>query len=414
MGLEGEFKITDNSIVNTATGTDFIFMGMETAASNRSDSLKSLKGVKYVWYEEAQTATLASLKKLDPTIRINGRKLIFTMNPRTTTDAVDVYLKSYVMPGMVFTIDINYWDNPFCDDVLINQAEAMKELDYDTWLHIWAGQPIPEDSSRIILPHSWLSQCIDLHLKVEGKSHQTAEDLWNLKSMGGFDVADGTTDKHDKNSLALRRGPVIMHVEEWQLNEVYKSVNYINGQSRRLGLDTLYFDATAIGTAAKSEFDRLKNTVGLEYVVYPFKGGMSPYKKDATFTGMGKNKVSNGAMFANAKAQSWWNLRLRLENSLKLIKGEKLDRDDYYLSFSSAIPDLDSIFNELAQATFEEDNSGKIKVDKAPGMHTVEIEGKDKDRRSPNKADAIIYSFVGDLVRGLQAHKSVVKKAKVI
>jgi hypothetical protein len=53
-------------------------------------------------------------------------------------------------------------------------------------------------------------------------------------------------------------------------------------------------------------------------------------------------------------------------------------------------------------------------VDKAPGMHTVEIEGKDKDRRSPNKADAIIYSFVGDLVRGLQAHKSVVKKAKVI
>jgi hypothetical protein len=119
-------------------------------------------------------------------------------------------------------------------------------------------------------------------------------------------------------------------------------------------------------------------------------------------------------MFSNAKAQSWWNLRLRLENSLRLLKGEKIDRKDYYLSFSSDIKDLDSIFLELAQATYEEDNSGRIKVDKVPGMNSVIVEGKDKPRKSPNKADAIVYSFVDDLEGGLRAHQPKSRKVKVI
>ena len=89
---------------------------------------------------------------------------------------------------------------------------------------------------------------------------------------------------------------------------------------------------------------------------------------------------------------------------MRLLRGEKIDRKDYYLSFSSDIKNLDSIFMELAQATFEEDNSGKIKVDKAPGVRTVLIDGKEKDRKSPNMADGCNYAYAGDLVNGLKAH----------
>jgi hypothetical protein len=98
---------------------------------------------------------------------------------------------------------------------------------------------------------------------------------------------------------------------------------------------------------------------------------------------------------------------------MKLLRGEKIDRKDYYLSFSSKVKGLDSIFLELAQATYEEDNSKRIKVDKAPGVHTIEVDGKDKERKSPNKADALIYAYAGDLERGLKAHQPKSRRAKV-
>lgn len=411
MGLQSEFKLTQNSIINIATGTDFIFKGL--AHSIRTDSLKSLKGVQIVWVEEAQVISMESLEKLDPTIRIAGRKLIYTMNPRTEQDAVLQFFKN---KKRVRWLEINYPDNPFCPQVLINQADEMKELDFDRWLHIWMGKPVPEDTQRVILPYSWLIKCIDLHLNVNPEIGEFTK-IRDYKQIGGFDVAEGTTDIHDKNALALRRGPVVNHVEEWQIDEIYQSVQHINFQHKILGFDTLYFDAVAVGTAAKSEFDRINkdpNTPPLPYKVYPFKGGNRPYGPDVPYTGAGANLITNAMMFSNAKAQSWWNLRLRLENSMRLLKGLKIDRKDYYLSFSSELDKIDSIFLELAQATFEEDNSGRIKVDKAPGIREIEIDGKKKQRKSPNKADAINYSFAGDLIRGLQAHRPQTKQVKVI
>jgi phage terminase large subunit len=407
MGMRSEFHITKTQIINKATGTDFIFMGMEYAV--RSDSLKSLKGVGLVWYEEAQTATTASLEKLDPTIRINGRKIIYTMNPRTDNDAVLTFFKG---KKKVKWVDINYPDNPFCPDVLLDQAEEMKVLDYDRWLHIWMGQPIPEDSSRIILPYSWLTQIVNLHERLPDENKIVEIDQYKL--YGGFDVADGTTEAHDKNALTTRRSSVIESCEEWQIDQVYKSVKRINKRHSELGFNTLYYDATAIGVAAKSEFARIEEQVGkLPYEVYAFQGAKSPYGKNVVYSGEGVNKITNGAQFLNAKSQGWWNLRLRLENSMRLIRGEKIDRNDYYLSFSPEIDDLDSIFLEMSQATFEEDNSGKIKVDKDPALKEIEVDGKKKFRKSPNKADSIKYAFASDLHNGIQAHRPKVKKAEV-
>lgn len=413
LGIADEFHITRESITHKETGTDFVFKGLKAGTDN--DTMKSLKGFKYVWVEEAQTLSLESEEKLDPTIRIDGRQIYFSYNLRTQQDTVNLIK----FREKAHLIKINYDENPFLPKVLYDQALAMKVLNPNKYAHIWGGQPMPEDPSSIILPYEWLSKCVDLHLKdTPGK----ITDLENYKSSGGFDVADGITEKHDKNALVLRSGPVITHAEEWQINEVYQSVSRINGRHKALGFSKLYYDATALGTAAKSEFARLNQEDieingldgGLPYQVYAFKGGMSPYGKDKVFTGQGKNKVTNGAQFKNAKAQIWWNLRLRLENSMRLLRGEKIDRNDYYLSFSSLIPNLDSIFMELAQATYEEDNSDKIVVDKAPGVYTVQIDGKDKKRRSPNLGDGCNMAFAGDLTNGIRAHQPGVRKAEVI
>ncbi len=401
-GFRNEFHLTKNSIINKYTGTDFIFKGMEYAV--RSDSLKSLKDVEIVWYEEAQTATEKSLKKLTPTIRINSRKLIFTFNQITAQDPVITFFDK---KKRVLDIKINYYENQYCPQVLLDEAEEDKELDFEDYKHTWLGEPISEDGSQIVLFMSKLVQCVDLHKRF---------DLGPFRKVGGFDIADGKLEKHDTNSLAVREGPIVSHVEEWRCDEVYQSVQKINSRYNFLGFENLYFDATGLGVAGKSEFSRLNSTKRekLKYGVIPFLGGENPMGKDKVFVSHDKHKITNGMMFLNIKAQAWWNLRLRLDNSMRLIKGRKIDRPDYFLSFSSEIPGLESIFLELSQATWEETTAGKIKIDKSPGEKTKLIEGKNKIRKSPNKGDSVKMSFAGDLRGGLRAHKATPQKMKAV
>ena len=69
-----DFEITDKSIVNKITGSDFIFKGLW----NNEQSLKSIEGIDIAWVEEAQTITKNSLEVLTPTIRKDGSQIIYT------------------------------------------------------------------------------------------------------------------------------------------------------------------------------------------------------------------------------------------------------------------------------------------------------------------------------------------------
>jgi len=396
LGFSDEFEITQKKIVHKTTGTDFVFIGMKTGTDN--DSIKSKKGCKYIWVEEAQTMSQKSWDDLDPTIRIDGRKFFFSYNPRTEKDVVDSIKRS----RKALLIHINYNDNPFLPKTLLDQANELKTWDYDSYLHIWEGQPMAEDASSIILPYSQLSKCRDLH-----KTHGFDEGLM----FAGFDIADGQHDYHDKNSFASRAGATVHKVEEWQIKEVYESVRKVHGWYYETGFSEVNFDAVGVGVAAKSEYARLireesvkDNGFKIPYDVVPFQGSMSPRGKDICFVKHGSNMITNGNYFKNVKTQLWWNLRLRLKNSMKLLEGHKLDREGYYLSFNSSIPNLDSLFSELSQATYKTDGGGRIMVDKAPGNKEISVDGKKKVIKSPNKADSCILSFAKDLEFGLRAH----------
>jgi len=133
------FKITDNAIINTVNGSDFIFKGLH----NNIQSIKSIEGVDIAWQEEAQTVSTQSLEVLTPTIRKPGSQLIYTYNRLLEDDPVH---KRLVMEGRPNTliIHVNYdiaEKYGWIPDVIKQEIEDDKENRPALYKHKWLGEP---------------------------------------------------------------------------------------------------------------------------------------------------------------------------------------------------------------------------------------------------------------------------------
>jgi len=382
------FEVTKNRITNTVTGAWFIFKGMQQGSSR--DTIKSIKGIRNVWYEEAQGATRTSLVKLDPTVRMPGRKLIFTMNPDDENDAVKEVIE--VKPRC-HVVEINYYDNPWCPQVLLDQANFAKKYNPAEYNHVWLGQPRLQGERQTVLPLNLLRLCIDAH-KTLGHTDGHA--------YAGLDLAPGEGARNDKNALCIRKAPVVKEAKDWRSGDLDDIATKIITYGLRWGIIRLFFDAVGCGGFAEKTLKKRKP----EFSCVPFMGGAKVFGGDYPFIRAKSYTILNKDFFKNAKSQQWWNLRLRMENTIKMLNGEPVRDPTYYLSFDSeTIEDLDGLLQELAQATYKEDASGHVVIDKAPGDTEVEIDGKVEKRRSPNRGDTVGYAFVRDFqLRGLRAY----------
>lgn len=98
-----DFTVTDKTIVNRFTGSDFIFKGLW----NNEQSIKSIEGIDIAWVEEAQTITKTSLETLTPTVRKEGSQIIYTYNRLTVSDPVHTRLVEEGRPNTLI-INVNY------------------------------------------------------------------------------------------------------------------------------------------------------------------------------------------------------------------------------------------------------------------------------------------------------------------
>lgn len=398
LGYDDHFRFLQNKVINTKTNFVFRFKGLQT--STRSEALKGLSEAKYVWCEEARTLSQKSLDMLLPSVRIDGRKLIFTYNNGRETDPVET-LKEY---DNTEAIDINIFDNPFCPKVLWDQCQADKKIDYEKYLHVWEGHYIQDDPTRTLLPFKWLERCINAHKEIGYEP--------SGKIFAGVDVAEGETTKHDKNSIAIRQGPVIIDFATWQCKNIYETVSRVKSEYYNWGFEDVYYDGVGVGAGYGSEVNRIdKVETPLPFNNIPFKGSSKVYGADSIYTRHGNKIVRNKDFFKNAKAQQWWNLRLMVQNTIKLLDGKEIDRPDYFLSFEGDINKWRDAFNELSQATFKEDGSGKKMIEKAPGIREIDDGmGNKQTVRSPNIADSIGYSQVKWFENGLRAHGTDIEK----
>lgn len=142
-----DYVITNDSIINNLTGTEFIFRGIR----HNTNEIKSTEGIDVCWIEEAQTITDASIDVITPTIRKAGSQIIYTFNRINELDPVYV---RYVMnqPSNAYVKKVNY-------DVLervgllsdvIKQEIEQDRSDPPLFAHKWLGEPLGQTELAII------------------------------------------------------------------------------------------------------------------------------------------------------------------------------------------------------------------------------------------------------------------------
>ena len=130
--MDDFYTITEAKITG-ANGTEILFKGLKNPGS-----LKSLEGADYVWIEEAQTLKERTFAIVEPTIRKEGSEIWFSFNPDFATDFVYDYFITNT-PANTIVCKINYLDNPFCTQVMIESAERLKAKDIDAYNHVYLG-----------------------------------------------------------------------------------------------------------------------------------------------------------------------------------------------------------------------------------------------------------------------------------
>lgn len=387
--VQDYFYVTKTEILNKQTGARFIFRGMK--GTTESSSIKSLKGVKYVWYEEAQTATKASIDMLLPTIRIDGRKFFFSMNPDTEADVVPTIVGAFSNCKIVH---INYFDNQYCPEVLIRQAEECKQINPQEYDHIWLGKPIADGGRQTVITKELLYECINAH-----------NDIGHIDGFayGGLDMAAGELKTNDKNAYSIVDGPVVRQSDEWRSGDLKAIAERVKDVGEAHEIARAYYDAVGVGGFAGKQL----LAVNPDFIVEPYMGHNKVRGAEKAFIkSRGKaSRITNKMMFKNLKSQMWWNLRLRAENTLRIKRGFDNFRPEYYLSLDSSIENVDNLISEMSQATWAEDNSGRIFINKNPGDYKVIIEGKSVTMRSPNRADSVNSAFLRSCRLGLKANR---------
>lgn len=133
-GQAAKFTILRDSIT-TINGSEFIFEGLRY----NIDKIKSLEAVDICWVEEANVVSEGSWKVLIPTIRKDKSEIWVSFNPGLDTDAAWIRFVKNSPPDSV-VINVNWRENPWTTDVMVQEIEYQMELDYDDYMHIYEGE----------------------------------------------------------------------------------------------------------------------------------------------------------------------------------------------------------------------------------------------------------------------------------
>jgi phage terminase large subunit len=101
MGVEKDFRITKDEIINLTTGSSILFKGIRTSSGNQTAALKSLSGVTTFVLDEAEELTDEdTFSRIDFSIRVKTKqnRVILILNP--TTKEHWIYQRFFLYPNV--------------------------------------------------------------------------------------------------------------------------------------------------------------------------------------------------------------------------------------------------------------------------------------------------------------------------
>lgn len=225
----------------------------------------------------------------------------------------------------------------------------------------------------VLIPSEWVQAAIDAHIKlgIEPSGDQ----------FGALDVAD---EGRDLNSFAGRKGILLNHLETWsgKGSDIFGTVEKTFGICSSLSYGHFFYDADGLGAGVRGDArvineERVANSMP-EIDADPFRGSGAVENPEGEMV----QKRLNKDFFANLKAQSWWALRIRFQNTYRaVVEGMDYDPDEI-ISIPKDLPEREALVGELSQPTYSINGTGKVVVDKAP-----------EGTRSPNRADSVMILY---------------------
>ena len=199
LNLGHVYQILQHTIVNSVTGTEFVFAGIRSNIS----AIKSMEAIDICAVFEANPVSHNSWEVLLPTIRRdppygpfgNGSEIWIEFNPELESD--ETY-KRWVLnpPAGTVVVNVNFRDNPWFPEILRRQKDEMQKQDYDAYLTVWEGKTRQTLQGAIYakeLVAAVLEERISPHIKVDrarpvdvvfdlGKSDMCC--LWFMQQIG--------------------------------------------------------------------------------------------------------------------------------------------------------------------------------------------------------------------------------------
>ena len=384
LGFSSIFRIFKYSIVCTLTGSEFIFKGLFNHRS--AESLKSLEDADILWIEEAQTVSKETVELVFPTIRKPGSEIWMSMNGRYRTDPIYQMFFKGAPPPKSYVGNTSWKDNEHFTEELNAMRLLCKRTQPERYGTIWDGHVDDAGVQFQVLPYGKLLQCVDAHEKLGVKIEGPKD--------AGLDVSDTGP---DRNAYSYRIGPLLCDSVSWDACLLHKTASRADNLNQQLGVWSMYYDANGCGAGIRSDASRMEKDAETGHAAnvgafLPYKASRSVQGPDRKYiAGVSSGKgISNKEFFRNINAQSWWNLRLRMNNTLAALGGAENIDFSRCLFINSRINKLEELLEQLSQCVY--DDTGLLQVDKNPD-----------DLSSPDRADSVVISFTRDLKRGLTA-----------
>lgn len=251
--IQNQFRITQRSIINLITGSEFLFYGL---SNETKDNITSISNIKYLWIDEAHAITEKTWNRVYPSIRGDGAQIFITFNPHKEDD---ILYKEFVTLERddAFVLQVNWKDNPWFATSPISQDRIM---DYKLkprayYNHVWEGG-LQDYNDNSIIDITKISTYDLTSVYNYDKIIITLDTAYSTKEHADYSAVGAFAKTVDGSIhvLDIRRGKWEFHQLKTELLSFYNKT-----VSKYRNVDNIIIEDKAAGTSLIQELRRTTN-----------------------------------------------------------------------------------------------------------------------------------------------------------